>query len=89
MEEGECLAHSDDVMIQWEWRGSTMKVNPRWRVRVWALKKKLDQEEEERAEGKKSGRTLGEVWQGRTSTVPQGEVGFGTRTILSDVSTEE
>ena len=87
--EEECVAHSDHVMIQWEWRVSTMKVDPRWRVRGWALKKKLDQEGEERAEGKKSGPTLGEVWQGRMSTVPLGEVGFGTRPILSEVSTEE
>ena len=31
-------------------------------VRGWVLKKKLDQEKEERAEGAKTGPTLGKVW---------------------------
>ena len=53
-------------MIRWEWRGLTMKVDPRWKVRGWAIKKKLDQEMAERlaikeGKGEKTGPTLGEV----------------------------
>ena len=32
VDDEECVAHSDHVMIQWEWRGLTMKVDPRWKV---------------------------------------------------------
>ena len=94
VEEEECAAHSDHVMIQWEWRGLTRRVDPRWKVRGWALKKKLYEEKAERAgvrEGKKekTGPTLGEVRASRTSTAPRGEVGVGWRPILSDSSTTD
>ena len=37
----------------------------------------------------KTGPTLGEVWQGKKSTVPLGEVGFGYRPTLSDSSSRQ
>ena len=82
---------SDHVMIRWEWRGLTMKVDPSWKARGWALKKKLDEERKEKAEGTKSGMWLADVWLGKTSTVPLGEcngeqgVDMGSRAVDSTV----
>ena len=70
-----------------------MKVDPRWKVRGCALKKRLDQEKEEelkRRENRaaKVGPTMG-AWIQKTSTVPLGEIGFGVRPTLCDTSTVE
>ena len=65
-----------------------MKVDPRWKVRGCAIKKKLDEERAERAEGKRTGPTLGDIWLGKTSTLPLGEVGFGFRPTLGDMSSK-
>lgn len=69
-----------------------MRVDPRWKVRGWALKKKLDEEGEEERKRKetgeaKTGHTLGEVWHSRASTMPLGEAVFGWRPVLDDDST--
>ena len=45
-----------------------MKVDPRWNVRGWAIKKKLDEEKADRAEGKRTGPTLGDIWLGKAGT---------------------
>ena len=65
-----------------------MRVDPRWKIRGWALKKRLDQEKEEEIKAK-TGPTMGESWVRVSSTVPLGEVSFGVRPTLSDTSTAE
>ena len=94
VEDDEQATTSDHVMFEWKWTGLTMKVDLRWKVRGWALKKRLDQEKEEALKRRehraaKTGLTMGEVWIRRSSTIPLGEIGYGVRPILDDTSTVE
>ena len=66
-----------------------MKVDPRWMVRGWAIKEKLEKKKVGKAEGKQSGSTLGEAWQGKRRTVTVGGMGFGFRPILNNDCTRQ
>ena len=94
VEDDDQATTSDHVMLEWKWTGWTMKVDPGWKIRGWALKKRLDQEKEEERmirekKAVKKGPTMGETWIQKTSTVPLGEVGYGVRPTLDDTSTVE
>ena len=65
---------SDHEMIEWRWEGLTMKVDPKWKMRGWALKERLDNEKAEeegrKRGGPRAGPTLRGFWTQRTGAWP-------------------